>query len=149
MHLFEPLFGRNRQLMDSISRRSRSENMRRIRSANTKPELAVRSLTHRLGFRFRIHRRDLPGSPDLVFPSKQKVIFVHGCFWHQHRGCIDGRLPKSNTEYWLPKLANNKKRDKKNRSRLARLGWKCLVIWDCQTVDGKKLKQQLKAFLNT
>ena len=133
--------------MDSVSSRVRSENMRRIRSANTKPELVVRSLVHRLGFRFRLHRRDLPGSPDLVFPSKRKVIFVHGCFWHQHRSCIDGRLPKTNTDYWLPKLANNKKRDKKNRSQLTELGWKYLEIWDCQTGDGKKLRQQLKSFL--
>jgi len=85
--------------------------MRRIRSANTKPELVVRSLTHRLGYRFRLHRRDLPGRPDLVFPSKRRVIFVNGCFWHQHRRCIDGRIPKSNTAYWSPKLSNNKKRD--------------------------------------
>lgn len=121
--------------------------MRRICSVNTKPELAVRSLVHRLGYRFRLHRRDLPGRPDLVFPSLRKVIFVHGCFWHQHRGCIDGREPKSNTDYWTPKLSNNKKRDRKNFSKLARLGWKHLVIWDCQTADGKKLEQRLKAFL--
>jgi DNA mismatch endonuclease (patch repair protein) len=95
-----------------------------------------------------LHRRDLPGRPDLVFSSSRKVIFVHGCFWHQHRGCIDGRTPKSNTTYWLPKLANNKKRDKKNRSRLATLGWKSLVIWDCQTGDGGKLEQQLRTFLD-
>jgi DNA mismatch endonuclease (patch repair protein) len=121
--------------------------MRRIRSANTKPEMVVRSLAHLLGYRFRLHRRDLPGCPDLVFPSGRKVIFVHGCFWHQHQGCLDGRMPKSNTVYWSAKLANNKKRDKKNRLRLAGLGWKYLVIWDCQTGDGKKLAQQLRAFL--
>jgi DNA mismatch endonuclease (patch repair protein) len=133
--------------MDSISRRRRSENMRRIRSANTKPELVVRSLAHRLGYRFRLHRRDLPGCPDLVFPSKRKVIFVHGCFWHQHRGCIDGRIPKSNISYWIPKLANNKKRDKKNRSKLTAIGWKCLEIWDCQTGDSRNLTRLLRAFL--
>ena len=121
--------------------------MRRILSANTKPELVVRSLAHRLGYRFRLHRRDLPGRPDLVFPSKRKVVFVHGCFWHQHGSCIDGRAPKSNTNYWLPKLTNNKKRDGENRSWLERLGWKSLVIWDCQTGDGKRLKQQIRAFL--
>jgi len=123
--------------------------MRRIRSANTKPEMVVRSLAHRLGYRFRLHRKDLPGRPDLIFPSKRKVIFVHGCFWHQHRMCIDGRVPKSNTKYWLPKLASNKQRDKKNRSALARLDWKCLAIWDCETRDAKKLKRQLKAFLGS
>jgi DNA mismatch endonuclease, patch repair protein len=121
--------------------------MRRIRSANTKPEMAVRSLAHRLGYRFRLHRKDLPGRPDLVFPSMQKVIFVHGCFWHQHRSCVDGRTPKSNTTYWLPKLGNNKRRDKRNRSQMAKLGWKYLVIWDCQTGDQAKLKRQLKTFL--
>jgi DNA mismatch endonuclease (patch repair protein) len=133
--------------VDTISRRRRTENMRRIRSENTKPELAVRTLAHRLGYRFRLHRGDLPGRPDLVFPSRRKVIFVHGCFWHQHQGCVDGRMPKSNTDYWLPKLTNNKKRDSKSRSLLARLGWKCLVIWDCQTIDEKKLRRELKSFL--
>jgi DNA mismatch endonuclease, patch repair protein len=123
--------------------------MRRIRSANTKPEIVVRSLAHRLGYRFRLHRRDLPGRPDLVFPSRRKVIFVHGCFWHQHRRCIDGRTPKSNTDYWLPKLANNKKRDKKNFSRLSKLGWQSPVIWDCETGEEKKLKHRLRAFLNS
>jgi DNA mismatch endonuclease (patch repair protein) len=123
--------------------------MRRIRSANTKPEMVVRSLAHRLGYRFRLHRRDLPGCPDLVFPSKRKVILVHGCFWHQHLRCVDGRLPKSNTIYWSPKLANNKKRDRKNRTRLVAMGWKCLVIWDCQTTDLKKLSHQLTNFLET
>ena len=147
MYLFESGSERDWRLMDSNSHRSRSENMRRIRSVNTQPELAVRSLAHRLGYRFRLFSKDLPGRPDLVFPSKRKVIFVHGCFWHQHRSCIDGRTPKSNTDYWLPKLANNKKRDKRNRSRLVRLGWKCLVIWECQTEDAKKLKHLLRAFL--
>lgn len=132
--------------MDSISKRRRSENMRHIRNVDTKPELAIRSLVHRLGYRFCLHRADLPGCPDLVFPSRRKVIFVHGCFWHQHRGCIDGRMPKSNVSYWLPKLENNKKRDKSNRSRLVRLGWKSLVIWDCQTGDERKLRRQLREF---
>jgi DNA mismatch endonuclease (patch repair protein) len=121
--------------------------MRRILSANTKPEMAVRTLAHRLGYRFRLHRRDLPGCPDLIFPSKRKAIFVHGCFWHQHRRCIDGRTPKSNTGYWSPKLANNTKRDKKNRRRLIAMGWAYLVVWDCQTGDIDKLCRQLIAFL--
>jgi DNA mismatch endonuclease, patch repair protein len=121
--------------------------MRRIRSTNTNPELAVRSLAHCLGYRFRLHRKDLPGRPDLVFPSKRKVIFVHGCFWHQHGGCIDGRKPKSNTAYWSPKLTRNRERDKKNRSRLTRAGWRSLVIWECQTADHEKLGRQLRTFL--
>src|SRR5687768_16524426 len=97
--------------MDKLSQAERSENMRRIRSRNMKPELIVRSVAHRLGYRFRLHRKDLPGKPDLVFVSRRKVIFVHGCFWHQHAGCIDSRLPKTNAAYWHPKLMRNVERD--------------------------------------
>jgi len=125
----------------------RSENMRRIRSKDTKPEKALRSLLHRAGYRFRIHANDLPGSPDIVFPARRKVVFVHGCFWHQHRGCIDGRTPKSNNDYWSPKLANNRKRDRKNRSKLRNLGWACLVIWDCETSDLQRLRDRIRKFL--
>lgn len=100
--------------MDRLTRQSRSENMRRIRSKGTKPELIVRQLAHKLGYRFRLHRTDLPGKPDLVFPRRRKIIMVHGCFWHGHDdpACVDGqRKPKSNLDYWLPKLARNKARD--------------------------------------
>lgn len=135
--------------MDNISPIRRSENMRRIRSKNTKPELLVRSLTHRLGFRFRLHRADLPGRPDLVFPGLRKVILIHGCFWHQHRNCIDGRLPKSKKAYWLPKLDGNYRRDKRNRAKLARLGWRVLVVWDCQTRDTVRLARRLEQFLES
>jgi len=121
--------------------------MRRIRSWHTKPELIVRSLLHGLGYRFRLHRRDLPGKPDLVFPARQKVIFVHGCFWHQHRGCADGRLPKSRTSYWVPKLLRNHRRDRSCRAKLARLGWRSCVIWDCQTKDRDRLQKRLVRFL--
>ncbi|MGD0214620.1 MAG: very short patch repair endonuclease, partial [Terriglobales bacterium] len=113
----------------------------------TKPEKIVRSLAHRLGYRFRLHARDLPGHPDLVFRSRRKVIFVHGCFWHQHRDCIDGRTPKSNIAYWSPKLTRNKERDKKNQSQLTRDGWKSLIIWECQIANDEKLRQQLRTFL--
>jgi DNA mismatch endonuclease (patch repair protein) len=133
--------------VDTISTMRRSENMRRIRSLDTKPELMVRSLTHRLGYRFRLHRKGLPGCPDLVFPSLRKVIFVHGCFWHQHHRCIDGRLPRSRTSYWIPKLLRNKQRDKSCRTKLARLGWRSLVIWDCQTNDCEELRKRLRRFL--
>lgn len=98
---------------------NRSENMRRIRSKDTAPEMAVRSLAHRLGYRYRLHRKDIPGKPDLVFPGRRKVIFIHGCFWHQHPGCREGRPPKSNTAYWLPKLERNMERDKDALARLA------------------------------
>src|SRR5687767_10743377 len=100
--------------------------MSKIRSKNTLPELAVRSLAHRLGYRFRIHRRDLPGRPDLTFPARKKVIFVHGCFWHAHI-CKTGKLPKSRKAYWMPKLAENRARDARNRRALTRSGWCSLV----------------------
>lgn len=107
---------------------SRSENMRRIRSKDTRPEMAVRRIVHGLGYRYRLHRKDIPGKPDLVFPRHRKVIFVHGCFWHQHPGCQDGRLPKSNTSYWGPKLKRNVERDKTALAELSSLGWEVLVI---------------------
>src|SRR5580658_5323190 len=121
--------------------------MRRIRSVNTKPELVVRSLAHRLGYRFRLHRRDLPGRPDLVFPSKRKVIFVHGCFWHQHRGCVDGRLPKTNTRYWRPKLKGNVLRDLDSRAKLRSLGWQVFTVWECELNDLCRVKKALRKFL--
>ena len=136
-------------MTDTISRGRRSENMRQIRSQDTQPELRVRSLVHRLGYRFRLHRRDLPGRPDLVLPSLKKVIFVHGCFWHQHRKCIDCRTPKSNTTYWLSKLEKNKDRDKINRLRLTKLGWRSLVVWDCETSDKEVLSRKIGAFLTS
>ncbi|HYM78782.1 MAG TPA: DNA mismatch endonuclease Vsr [Candidatus Dormibacteraeota bacterium] len=133
--------------MDTISHVRRSENMRRIRSQHTKPELVIRSLVHRLGFRFRLHRRDLPGRPDLTFPSLKRVIFVHGCFWHQHKRCADGRLPKSRQSYWVPKLQANVVRDKRHRANLKRLGWNVLVVWDCETADTARLATRLQNYL--
>jgi|SRR5271156_5093510 len=133
--------------MDTISSARRSENMRRIRSKDTRPELLVRSVIHRMGYRFRLHRRGLPGCPDLVFPAMRKAIFVHGCFWHQHRGCVDGRLPKSGTSYWVPKLLKNKERDKRSLAKLRRAGWIGLVVWDCETSDRQRLEARLRKFL--
>jgi DNA mismatch endonuclease (patch repair protein) len=135
--------------MDTISASRRSENMRLIRSKDTKPELLVRSLTHRLGYRFRLHRKDLPGHPDLVFVSSKKIIFVHGCFWHQHSRCVDGRLPKTRKSYWTPKLQRNKQRDKQNRAKLKRRGWRYLVVWDCETLNREALQRRLVEFLGT
>ena len=135
--------------MDTLSIAGRAENMRRIRSRDTKPELVVRSLAHRLGYRFRLHRRDLPGCPDIVFPSLRKVIFVHGCFWHHHSRCIDGHSPKSRKSYWVPKLARNKQRDKRNRAKLRGHGWRSLVVWECETVDHEPLRQRLQEFLES
>src|SRR5258708_939446 len=118
--------------------------MRQIRSKDTKPEMAVRSLVHRLGYRFRLHRDNLPGRPDLVFPRLRKVIFVHGCFWHQHARCIDGRIPKSRNSYWIPKLQANTERDKRQQTNLRKLGWHVLVVWDCETVNAAKLAMRLR-----
>lgn len=125
---------------------SRSENMRRIKSKDTGPEWIVRRQVWALGYRYRLHRKDLPGKPDLSFGSLKKVIFVHGCFWHQHHGCPDSRLPKSNQEYWLPKLARNQDRDAAAIETLKAAGWDVLVIWDCETRD-KDLVERLRAFL--
>lgn len=124
----------------------RSENMRAIRSKDTLPEMAVRSLVHKLGYRFRLHRPDLPGKPDLAFPARRKVVFVHGCFWHSHN-CKTGLIPKSNQDFWLPKLRQNKARDKRNIQALAQQGWDALIIWQCELKDKPALGLRLKRFL--
>ena len=124
----------------------RSENMRAIRSKDTLPEIAVRSLIHRLGYRFRLHRQDLPGKPDLVFPARRKVIFVHGCFWHSH-ACKPGLVPKSKRDFWLPKLRQNKARDGRNLKALTQLGWNALVIWQCELKDSSAIRKRVVQFL--
>lgn len=136
--------------MDKLTPERRSENMRRIRSKNTKPEMLVRQLVHRLGYRYRLHRKDLPGSPDLLFPGRRKVIFVHGCFWHVHPdpACRDSRPPRSNSDYWAPKLARNAERDRNAAARLEALGWDVLIIWECETKCPDKLQTRLVAFLD-
>lgn len=123
--------------------------MAAIRSRDMKPELTVRSLVHSLGYRYRLHARDLPGKPDLVFRLRKKVIFVHGCFWHQHKNpsCADSRLPKSRLEYWLPKLQRNVERDAETMQCLQQLGWSALVIWECETKNMAELTDRLKSFL--
>lgn len=136
--------------MDKLSRKARSENMRRIKSKGMKPEMLVRSLVHRLGYRFRLHKRDLPGKPDLVFASRKKVIFVHGCFWHSHEiGCPDARLPKSNQNYWAPKLARNRERDKRNEASLKMSGWDVLTIWECELSGSEKIARRVRKFLES
>lgn len=126
---------------------SRSENMRRIRSKDTAPEMAVRRLVHGMGYRYRLHRRDVPGKPDMVFPGRHKVIFIHGCFWHQHTACREGRPPKSNTAYWLPKLERNIQRDKAALDQLSASGWEALVVWECELTKPDTLARKLAAFL--
>src|SRR5581483_2183860 len=102
---------------------------------------------HRSGYRYRLHRSDLPGTPDLVFPSRKKLIFIHGCFWHQHKGCIDGRIPKSREAYWLPKLRRNVERDRRNGRKLRRGGWKVLELWECDVLKADDLTERLMQFL--
>ena len=121
------------RMSNRLSPEERSAKMRRIRKVDTKPELAVRRIAHKLGYRFRLHRRDLPGTPDLVFPRLRKVIFVHGCFWHQHDCRLGTKQPSTNTAYWLPKLARNVDRDRRTRKQLEDDGWEVFVIWECQT----------------
>jgi DNA mismatch endonuclease (patch repair protein) len=123
--------------------------MRRIESKGMKPELAVRRIVHRLGYRYRLHRKDLPGKPDLIFGPTRKVIFVHGCFWHGHDdpACRDSRAPRSNQTYWLPKLARNRERDTANIAALQASGWEVLVIWECETGNSVALKARLMGFL--
>lgn len=133
-------------MADKISPERRSANMSRIRSRDMKPELAVRRMVHAMGYRYRLHRRGLPGKPDLVFGPRRSVIFVHGCFWHQH-DCRDGRRPQSNTAYWDEKLRRNVERDAAHIAALEAAGWRVLVIWECQLRDPGALGQTLRAFL--
>jgi DNA mismatch endonuclease, patch repair protein len=137
-------------MADKLSPARRSVNMAKIRSRDTKPEMVVRRLLHRAGYRYRLHRRDLPGKPDIIFGPRRKVIFVHGCFWHQHdlQACLDGRRPKSNTDYWHPKLARNVQRDEQHLERLKAAGWEVLVIWECEVRDEEALAQRLTSFVS-
>jgi DNA mismatch endonuclease (patch repair protein) len=133
--------------MDKISKEKRSKNMSKIRSKNTKPELLVRSIIHQMGYRFRLHVPDLPGKPDIVLPRHRKIIFVHGCFWHQHKNCKIAHKPKSRISYWQPKLNANKKRHRKHMRTLKSLGWNCIVVWECETKNLNKMKAKLQEFL--
>ena len=120
--------------------------MARIGSKNTAPELVVRRLLHAKGYRFRLHRKDLPGTPDIVLPARKKAIFVHGCFWHAH-GCRIGLPPKSRPEFWKPKLAKNRLRDEEKRQSLLKQGWSVLTLWQCEIKDGTALEEKLRDFL--
>jgi DNA mismatch endonuclease (patch repair protein) len=128
---------------------TRSEIMARVKSEHTSPERIVRSLAHNLGYRFRLHRKDLPGAPDLVFPRLKAVIFVHGCFWHQHACPRGDRMPATNRDYWERKLARNVERDKRNLRALRKDGWRVLVIWECQMRSPPRLEARLRRFLDS
>ncbi|MFC5865134.1 very short patch repair endonuclease [Acidicapsa dinghuensis] len=135
--------------MDKLDANRRSENMSKIRSKNTAPEILLRSLLHRAGYRFRIHRKDLPGTPDIVFPNLRKVIFVHGCFWHQHPDCREGRVPGSRREYWQPKLARNQERDATAIKQLIQQGWNAMTVWECEIeISHEDLLNRIKMFLH-
>ena len=135
--------------VDKLSAERRSANMRQIRSENTGPEIVLRSLVHRLGYRFRLHRKELPGKPDLVFPGRRKVIFLHGCFWHQHSACREGRLPGTRSEYWGPKLVRNQERDAAAEALLKAQGWHVFTVWECELAKapGADREESLYAFL--
>ena len=120
-------------MTDNVSPAKRSENMRAVKSKNTSPEKRVRSVAHRLGLRFRLHRKDLPGSPDLLFPKRKVALFVHGCFWHRHKNCPRTTTPKTNSDYWNEKFRRNMERDEEARIKLEEDGWKVLIIWECET----------------
>ena len=134
---------------DTLTLAARSERMRRIHGKDTQPEMKVRRLVHGMGYRYRLHRKDLPGSPDLVFLSRRKVIFVHGCFWHRHPDarCRLARLPKSRLDFWRPKLENNRTRDLNNQKKLAEDGWRVLILWECELRDASDLEQRIRSFL--
>ncbi|HEX5423838.1 MAG TPA: very short patch repair endonuclease [Candidatus Acidoferrales bacterium] len=125
----------------------RRRTMQAVKSKNTAPELLVRRLAHKMGFRFRLHCKDLPGKPDIVFPNRHKAIFVHGCFWHGHTCARGARVPKANREYWKGKVSRNQERDLKHLKDLSAAGWKSLVIWECELREGGKLSARIKRFL--
>lgn len=140
--------------MDKISKEHRSWNMSRIKSKNTKPELIVRSYLHRMGYRFRLHGKVskrlypsgvLPGKPDIVLTKYKTVIFIHGCFWHMHKGCKRASIPKTRTEWWIDKLNKNVERDKRNKKELEKLGWKVIVVWECE-IANKLFESKLSLF---
>lgn len=136
-------------MVDRLSREHRSWNMGRIRAKNTAPELVVRRLLHRLGYRFRLHRRDLPGSPDIVLPKWNTVVFVHGCFWHRHEGCRFAYTPKSRIEFWTGKFLQNQERDRRHVERLSEDGWRVLTVWECETGDERQLSGRLDKALRS
>jgi len=133
--------------MDTITKEERSEIMGRVHSKDTRPEMLVRRLVHSLGYRYRLHRKDLPGKPDMAFPGRKKVIFVHGCFWHRHEGCALARMPKSRVTFWETKLEGNKTRDQRTVQLLRDAGWEVLTVWECQLRDTATLQATIVTFL--
>jgi DNA mismatch endonuclease (patch repair protein) len=135
-------------MVDTVSPGYRSEIMSRVRAKDTKPEMVVRRMVHAAGYRYRLHVRDLPGKPDLVFPARRKIIFINGCFWHRHQDCALARLPKSRTAFWTEKLERNKSRDERNVKALRDLGWDVLTVWECEIHEPAAVMTRVAAFLD-
>ena len=133
--------------MDGLDKTRRSWNMSRIKGRNTAPEVQVRSILHRAGFRFRLHRKDLPGKPDIVLPKREAVVFVHGCFWHRHQACGNCTTPKTNTDFWQTKFDGNVARDQQNTKTLRKMGWNVVVVWECELTFPDKLLRRLLRLL--
>ena len=134
-------------MVDTLSKAERSELMSRIRSTDSKPEMSLRRLVHGMGYRYRLHVRELPGKPDMVFPARRAVISMHGCFWHLHGRCRLARMPKSRVKFWRAKLEANKRRDQRNRRKLRALGWRVFVVWECQLTDLDRVALKVRNFL--
>ena len=135
--------------MDNMTTAQRSVAMSRVRGSDTKPEIEVRRALHRLGYRYVLHDRKLPGVPDLVFPSRGKIIFVHGCFWHQHDRCRYASPPTTRVDFWMPKLAANRARDVANLAKLRRLGWSVMVVWECELKNHSRAVSRMVKFLDS
>jgi DNA mismatch endonuclease, patch repair protein len=133
--------------LDTLTKEHRSWNMSRIKSRDTNPEKTVRSLLHNLNYRFRIHRKDLPGKPDIVLPRYKTVIFVHGCFWHRHRNCKYAYTPKSRVDFWQQKFEENQQRDRRAKHQLQKLGWRVVTVWECETKQIQTLSRRIKRLL--
>ena len=134
-------------MVDRLTPAERSAHMARIKRANTKPELVVRRLLHRLGYRFRTQFKNAPGRPDIAFPGRRKAIYIHGCFWHAHEGCSVSRVPKTHTDFWRAKFDRNRERDRRLEKAARDAGWDCLTIWECEVGDETKLANQLRKCL--
>ena len=132
---------------DPLTPEQRRHTMASVRATGTAPEMLVRRLVHSMGYRYRLHRVDLPGKPDLVFPARRKVVLVNGCFWHGHECEAGTNLPKANRDYWIPKLARNRSRDTMNQARLREAGWSVLVLWECEMKDLEELRARISRFL--
>lgn len=135
-------------MIDHVTKAKRSEIMKSVGTKNTGPEIVVRKALHRMGYRFRLHRKDLPGSPDIVLPKYKTVIFVHGCFWHRHKGCKKATTPKTNVDYWNEKFEHNVARDKNNKRALRDLGWNVVTVWQCELKTVEQAQALLKQRLN-